>query len=461
MLRGMLAEVQRIQAKVWEKKDLTQQQLQQHQLHQQQQQRIAQQQQHMQQLQQHMQQQQQQQQQQNMMNNMTSPASLTQDLRPQISGGQPPNIIPPPQQSTPNMGAQQLRPPIPLNGPPPPRRNNVQKQPGAALTPGAMQSPSPAPIAAATPPSAPTPSAVISSPQAPKSPKSKPKPKQPVTARRRPSKATNAQSPAAGSNNTAQTPQSQASPETMSTPVQANTSIKRQREDEGASPGNGAEGVANGPSPPKRVKMENPPEGQPSQEAPAKKPDLASQISHVKTEDDSVQWLNSMTEIVKYATNPEGQEGTAPDIHETLEMLLKSCGPPEGGDNGAFGGMGLDAASGSGHRDSPQAASLFDEFFDFSHVQDEDEKVDTPELVSSSSTNPSPESNSSDVDHHGHQNGVGGTTKMEKLEDISDAVRLGPWKEIDGGEAAYYQSNEWKWEGSMTAVEQPWAIFNQ
>ncbi|KAJ3514029.1 hypothetical protein NMY22_g14873 [Coprinellus aureogranulatus] len=150
-----------------------------------------------------------------------------------------------PQQGTPNLSAQSLRPPMSFHPPPPPRRQ--PKQPGSAMTLGAMQSPSPIPTAS-TLPNAPTPNAMVSSPvQGPKSPKTKPKPK-PTTAatERRPSKV--APSPSAA----AQTPQSQASPEaSTSTPTLTHASTKRRREEDNAP----SPGPANGPSPPKRVKM--------------------------------------------------------------------------------------------------------------------------------------------------------------------------------------------------------------
>lgn len=333
-----------------------------------------------------------------------------------------------------------------------------------------MQSPSPAAVAS-TPPNAPTPSAMAVSPQAPKSPKSKPtpKPKNATTAKQRRQSKVSAQSPAATGSASAPTPQSQASPEALSTPVQANASIKRPREEEssgqaGPSPGSGdLNGVANGPSPPKRAKVEpSDTEHVLSETSLASKPDMSSQISHIKTDEDASQFfMNRMQELIDNTANSEGQESLANDLTETLQMLFKGYGPSEGEPSGS--GFGSD---GSNLREPspPPAASLFDEFFDFSTVADEeDTKVDTPELVSSSSTNPSPESNTSESDVGGHHvPGVPTSVKTEpKLDDISDAVRLGTWKEIDGGEAAYYQSNEWKWEGQMNAFDHPWAIFNQ
>jgi len=61
----------------------------------------------------------------------------------------------------------------------------------------------------------------------------------------------------------------------------------------------------------------------------------------------------------------------------------------------------------------------------------------TTDLVSSSSTNPSPESGS----------------------EFTDPLRLGTLKEVDGGESTYFHPSEWKWDNPMPMLEQPWAIF--
>lgn len=121
--------------------------------------------------------------------------------------------------------------------------------------------------------------------------------------------------------------------------------------------------------------------------------------------------------------------------------------------------LGSDLGASNGGVSSP-IKDEFVEFFDFSsyaaHEEDDTgSKANTPELISSSSTNPSPESGSeADPAHHA-------TMQSEiKMEEFSDPLRLGTLKEIDGGESAYYQSNEWRWDTAMNTQEQPWAIFN-
>lgn len=147
----------------------------------------------------------------------------------------------------------------------------------------------------------------------------------------------------------------------------------------------------------------------------------------------------------------EGQESSLTDISETLDLILKGYGSvPDAPDGAGISSLGMGEPNGV--RDSPPAPQLpagdeFVEYFDFSSFGNEDDsssKVATPDLVSSSSTNPSPESDaSSDI----------------KTEEISDLLRLGTWKEIDGGESAFYQSGDWKWDSPMPTLEQPWAIF--
>ena len=157
-----------------------------------------------------------------------------------------------------------------------------------------------------------------------------------------------------------------------------------------------------------------------------------------------------MTEYIKQTAEHE-----ATDISETLDIILK--GYPNTGDS--FGSMSMPDL-GTGREASPMADPIFEQFIDFSFgtIDDDDSKAPTPDLISSSSTNTSPESNhEADPLHHT----LTSTSSSElETEDTSDLLRLGPWKEIDGGEASYYHPTEWKWEGPMSTIEQPWAIFN-
>jgi hypothetical protein len=113
----------------------------------------------------------------------------------------------------------------------------------------------------------------------------------------------------------------------------------------------------------------------------------------------------------------------------------------------------------------PNHADEFQDFLDFTScaADDADSKPTTPDLVSSSSTNPSPESAADPVDAGHSSTGVlSDSTKSVnfKLEDTDegDPFRLGGWKEIDGGQSAYYQSNKWDWDTPMGSQEQSWAV---
>jgi hypothetical protein len=219
--------------------------------------------------------------------------------------------------------------------------------------------------------------------------------------------------------------------------------------------------ASNAPSP-KKVKTEW--EGERS-EALVKKEE---QIENIKTDEDANAFLEQMTELIRLATGNDGQESLTSDISETLDMILKGCGQ----DTSDPGGMALSMGDVVGRPSSPSSLMpavdefQFKDFLDFtSCAADEDySKPGTPDLVASSSTNLSPESASdpSDVAGHAATGTSLDTTKLAnfKLEDSydSDLLRLGVWKEIDGGESAYYQSDKWSWEGPMPVLDQPWAF---
>ncbi|KAJ4479972.1 hypothetical protein J3R30DRAFT_2560687 [Lentinula aciculospora] len=358
--------------------------------------------------------------------------------------GQPPLNLQHP--SAPNLLTQPNtplppRPPMPLN--PPPSTSKTKKLTGA---------PTP-PASAATPvASAPTPTAAAASPQTPKSPKVKSVPKK--------SKIRKPSTPKVNATPTLD----HASIPTSSTTITAG--VKRQREEEAevsqpsAGPSAGSNHnplptVANEPSPPKRAKTEW--EG-PVSDALQKKNQA---VENIKTEEDASSFLEQVTELIKMA-DTENQAALSSDISETLEQILKGYdgGLLDSDTSNTFSTLGLNEV---GSLDPPASNSQvpssndLTEFFDFSLFTNEDEdesKVGTPDLVSSSSTNPSPESQAdADPAHHA-------TAMLDVKQEEYDPLRLGTLKEIDGGESSYYQSTDWKWDGHMATLEQPWAIFN-
>ncbi|KAJ3716145.1 hypothetical protein C8R42DRAFT_679661 [Lentinula raphanica] len=355
------------------------------------------------------------------------PANLPHPPVPNI-----PNQLNQPNQPNPNLSAR------PLNSPPSMMKN---KKPSGAPTP---------PAAAATPvASASTPAtAAAASPQTPKSPKTKAVPKKP-----KPRKTS--------------TPKVNATPtlDHATIPTTSTAGVKRPREEDSEVPqpnpgpstgSNPLPSVSHEPSPPKRVKTEW--DG-PVSEALQKRNQA---VENIKTEEDASQFLEHVTQLIKNA-GPEEQAALTSDISETLEQLLKGYdgGPLLDSDSSnTFSTLGLTEV---GSLDATASTSQipssndFAEFFDFSLFSNEDEgesKAGTPDLVSSSSTNTSPESQAdADPAHHA-------TALLDHKQEEYDPLRLGTLKEIDGGESAYYQSTEWKWDEPMPTLEQPWAIFN-
>jgi len=412
------------------------------------------------------QQQQQHLQQSQMMNNMMAPPIINKpdlpqsQIRPVMPQNRPPSVVPPAQ---PQLSSQQQVPPN-LNQTlrPPPTVQPTSKRKGPQ-TPGsvAVSSPSPSHVASAPTPVAntPTPTATASSPPAAtKSPKAKAPPKKATAPKtRRTSKVVTPVVPPAAPE-PAQT--STASPPTTS-------GGKRPREEEEPTPNNNNVGntnpaesseVATESSPPKRIKTEW--EAQPT-EAQRKKQE---NIANLKTDEEVIDLMGQMTELIKFAAGAEEQGQSVSlttGISETLEMLLKGYGPIPDSIEGYGGTSVCGEPSGSRELETGPGplADAFDEFIDFSYVTAEDEDSKTPDLISSSSTNPSPESNHEA--EAGHHLLTSSTSALDiKVEDSSDLLRLGTWKEIDGGESAYYQTTEWKYDSPMTSLDQPWAIFN-
>lgn len=167
------------------------------------------------------------------------------------------------------------------------------------------------------------------------------------------------------------------------------------------------------------------------------------------------EWLEQLLKLAAQDSSQEPQ----PDVWENITTILNECAVPDAAESSSR------SLESNGRRDSPSlslpAVDEFIEYIDFSSfgTLDDDEngsKAHTPDLVSASSTNPSPESGS-EIDAVGQ----GATTdwKLGDIPDLSDPLRLGPWKEIDGGESAYYQHSDWKWDSPMPTLEQPWAVF--
>lgn len=203
--------------------------------------------------------------------------------------------------------------------------------------------------------------------------------------------------------------------------------------------------VVDQPSPPKRAKVEW--ETQPSEELQMRK----STIEGIKTEEDTSDFFAQMAEALKTAG------GDSQEFTELTNLILKGCTQVPGNPDGDLS-LNSFVTPLDPHPIPPIEDGL-EQYFDFSlgaTQEDGEDDSKTPELVPSSTTNTSPGSNS------GHESTAEGSTTVTndvKVEESSDLTRLGSWKETDGGESAYYQTNEWKWDSPMQTLEQPWAMF--
>jgi len=356
--------------------------------------------------------------------------NATTELFPQA---RPPNAGPSAQQHPPMVTS--LRPP-PVSLQPPIKRGTKAHQPSGSV--GIVSTPSPVPTQSASTPAASAPTPTASSPPATKSPKARAPPK--AKPARRTSKAVPVTTPA-------------------TEPVASSSAnAKRQREEEAAvnSLGTSSGDIANEPSPPKRAKTEW--DSPPSEELQRKN----EAAENIKTEEEASVFMEQITELIKSAGVE--QSALTTDISETLDMILKGYGSvPDSSDNA--GAMLLGESRNIRELTPPVSSNeSFEEFIDFSFgALDEEEntsKAPTPDLVPSSSTGPSPESNTeSEAPNHNFLS-ASSSIGEHKLEDMSDPLRLGLWKDIDGGEAGYYQSNDWKWDSPMNSLDQAWAIFN-
>lgn len=366
----------------------------------------------------------------------------TSQQRPPVPQPGPPQQL---SQPTRNMQQTPSLPPQPnpqpstnrqanLSQPPPPKKRAQQLANQVASTP---TPPASTPVASAVTPAV-TPAAA--SPKTPKSPKGKatPKPKPPPPPKRKPSKVV--------------PPTPEPAPATAPSPA---GSLKRQREEEELT--NIDPPVSSAPSP-KKVKTEW--DGPPS-DALVKK---EQQIENIKSEEDASAFLEQMTELIRLAG--EGQDSLNSDISETLDTILRGVAQDTSDTSGTSSMAPLGLADMPQPTNALPAADEFQDFLDFTSCAAADEdgsKPATPDLISSSSTNPSPESASDPADAAAHaaaSTSDNARLANFKIEDSYDAgpLGLGAWKEIDGGESSYYQSDKWNWEGPMPVLDQPWAF---
>lgn len=340
---------------------------------------------------------------------------------------------PEPEQSTPPITAPPRQ--VPISQP-----ANRRKQPTslAAEQTATASTPTPPPNSTPTAQAA-TPSLLATSPQTPKSPKAKATPKQKSAARRKTSKAT-APVPVESSS---------VAPPTPATPVssgETQTGNKRAREEDAAS--NEAPPLA--PSP-KRVRTEAEEQFSDVQQKRQEAADAA-----IADPAKSESYLAQIDDLLRLAQS-SGDGALQSHIGNLLESIVETAYPDYVDSTTST----LDTLDTLIAPPSPSSAQLHEcmDFVDWSSCE-----VATPDLVQTSSTNPSPGSGS-EVETLGHARAQGSSSPQlfnakAPLDDLNepDPLHIGFWSEIDGGEAAYYQSTGWKWDGPMPTTEQPWAI---
>lgn len=349
----------------------------------------------------------------------------------------PPQTLQPPPAISRHPSANQSHPPShpqphpPMVKKPPVRVPPSPSVPAAIATISAVPSPTPPPAPTAS--TAPTPLAAAS-PQTPKSPKSKPPkakgqrvPKQPTASPSEP-------------------------------PAAFSPGVKRQADEDVSIPaGPSTQPESMGAPSPKKVKTEDW-EGEPS-EGLAKR---HQEVENINTDEDANAFMDKMKELVAMTASTDA--GVYDDIAHTLDRILQGAAQdPTHITTSAFASSIGGPLSELSPPAAPNDAFLeFHEFIDYSRFttleDEEDSKAHTPDLVPSS-TNPSPQSNPDADQSQGASSP--GKTKIEEPRESNhlDILHMGAFKEIDGGESAYYQASDWKWDSVMPALDQPWAIY--
>ena len=190
------------------------------------------------------------------------------------------------------------------------------------------------------------------------------------------------------------------------------------------------------------------------------------EIESIKTDEDAAAFLDRMKELFAMTASTDNE--MQHDIASTLNQILAGVAQEPADAAATAAALSVHGVGDAGPPPTALSPHLgpandaFLEFIDFSSFttledEDNDSKAPTPDLVPSSETNPSPESGS-----EGDSLGSTGSPDKNKIDepgDRTDPLRLGSLREIDGGESAYYQSGDWKWEDPMPTLDQPWAIF--
>jgi hypothetical protein len=309
----------------------------------------------------------------------------------------------------------------------------------------------PSPAAAHTPPTIPA-----SSPRTPKSPPKKATGASAVTTT---TAAAAPRAKAVPQRRMSKTTQLQHPVKSEPGPSKLGGGLKRMREEEPATQAQAEEEPVT-----KRPKREDW-DGPPSEELEKRQREMNSMESN----QDVQNFLARATEEVLVSNvtvqGDDGSSGPTDDLSQTLHDLFKGMPVFDGQESFPVGPADMLKPSDL----SPKQDTTFDElflldYFDFSNCEPDEpvastSKLDPPDLVHGSSTNPSPESAAETPKGENAVIGGKGKDVALKTEDISNKpLALGVWSEINGGEAAYFEHQSFKFEAEIPAPEAQWAI---
>lgn len=186
------------------------------------------------------------------------------------------------------------------------------------------------------------------------------------------------------------------------------------------------------------------------------------EVDALQSDEDAVKFFENMKDLLNMTSGDE----SAAEIANMINGIISDYNDPLSNDGG-FGALGdVGTADPSANNSSLGDGLEFFDFNSYSSAFDDDtgSKAVTPDLLQTTSTNPSPRSGS-ETDHVQASNVPDTATIVEpKAHDgavMIDPLRLGIWKEIDGAGSYHSHGDDWKWDGHMPSSDMSWAIVSQ
>lgn len=186
-----------------------------------------------------------------------------------------------------------------------------------------------------------------------------------------------------------------------------------------------------------RTEWDPPARGEPAPERPNEE--------NVQTGEEASRLLEQFMEL--YTQVSTSTDGVSPDITASFDTIVN---------------FKLASGSSMGLR-SPDlgAGSTLDDFSNFFDFPGCDEAKDTPDLVTTSSANPSPESAGSETDGHAadliaRARGMDGRSRSPLDQAIADRTRCSYYQGVeDGAESAYFNG---MWDSALINPDTLWVI---